>query len=331
MKKRHALVGVAVAGALFLPVTVAAAAPAVFGGGGGGNVCVADVEDLGTVAGYSGEQLEHAATIITVSNEFELGLRGAQIGVMTAMEESTLQNLDYGDEAVNPDGSIADSLGLFQQQGFKGTLAQRMNPTEASRIFYTDLSNLGGWETMEPHIAAHEVQVNADANLYAAHWEEAVEVVAEITGGDDCGSSGTLTADGWSQPTAGDPITSPYGSRTDPISGVSVFHNGTDFSGGAGAPIYSVASGTVADVFQDSYGAWIIEIDHGSGYITWYVHMETEGVLVEKGATVEGGQLIGAQGSSGYSTGPHLHFEVKHNGENIDPVAWLRQHGVEIA
>lgn len=329
MKPRTA-VAFAVAGvALVAPLLFVAATPAVTAAGTG-TVCVADVDDLGTVAGYSGEQLDHAATIITASTEFDVGLRGAQIGVMTAMEESTLQNLDYGDNARNPDGSIADSIGLFQQQSNWGSEAERMNPAVASRLFYQALVQINGWETLEPHDAAHAVQINDHAWRYAEHWEEAVEVVSALTSGEGCNTSGTVTADGWSKPTAGDPITSGYGWRTDPISGVTKFHNGIDFSGGCDAPIFAVASGHVSRVFTEAYGAWVIEIDHGGGYISWYVHMWSDGVLVDQGQLVEGGQQIGLQGSSGYSTGCHLHFEVRYNGENIDPGAWLAQHGVEL-
>lgn len=326
---KRALSIVAVVVALLLPLGAVVLGPALFAQASTGNgLCVAD-PDSSAVAGYEGAQLENAAAIVSAANEYDLGLRGAQVGVMTAMEESTLRNIAYGDGATNPDGSIADSVGLFQQQSSWGTIEQRMDPAASARLFFARLANLGGWETMAPEAAAHAIQVNDQPGRYAEHWSNAVEVVAALTSGAACSTSGTLSADGWSLP-AGDPISSPYGWRADPISGVRKFHNGIDFDGECGAPIYAMASGTVRGVFEDSYGANIIEVDHGGGYTTWYVHMDDAGVLVQEGQAVAGGQQIGAQGSSGYSTGCHVHFEAQLDGNAIDPGPLFAQQGLAL-
>lgn len=325
--KRGGIVAAGLAAvALVAPLGAVAMAPALFAQAStGAGVCVADVD--GPIAGFADEQLDNAAAIISAANEHDMGLRGAQIGVMTAIEESTLRNIAYGDGAINPDGTVADSIGLFQQQSSWGSVDERMDPATSASLFFARLATLPGWQGLAPEDAAHAIQVNDRADRYAEHWDDAVAIVAGLTGGASCATSGTLTADGWSAPT-GDPVTSEYGWRVDPISGGRKFHNGVDFSGGCGAPIYAVASGTVSDVFKDTYGAWIVEVDHGGGYATWYVHMEDAGVLVGIGDVVAGGQQIGLQGSSGYSTGCHLHFEAHFDGNPIDPVAWLAEHGV---
>lgn len=296
-----------------------------------GAVCRIDAyaqQQLGDVAGYSGEQLEHAATIMNVAAQQGFGIRGQQIGVMTAMEESTLQNLAYGDDAVNPDGSIADSLGLFQQQSSWGSVEQRMNPAEASRLFYEALEQLEGWERLAPHDAAHAVQRNAAAWRYAEHWEEAIAVVHAVTDAGNC-SSTIVGPGGWALPSAA-PITSHYGFRIDPISGVAKLHAGTDFSGGCGTPIYAAAAGTVSRIFTDVYDGWVIEIDHGGGITTWSVHSYANGIFVERGQAVAAGQQIAEEGSSGWSTGCHLHFEIHVDGTPVPTLPFLASMGVAL-
>ncbi|QJU56295.1 hypothetical protein SCB71_21370 (plasmid) [Herbiconiux sp. KACC 21604] len=139
-----------------------------------------------SVAGYSGEQLENAGIIMNAAAELGLPTTAQTIGVMTAMGESTLRNLDHGDNAINPDGTVADSVGLFQQQerGY-GPLADRMDPHKAATAFFTRLMGVDEWETMAPTLAAHAVQINADPNYYTPFYIPATEVVQTLlsTGG----------------------------------------------------------------------------------------------------------------------------------------------------
>ncbi|MEV7634325.1 CHAP domain-containing protein [Microbacterium sp. NPDC089318] len=128
------------------------------------------------VAGYEGEQLENAALIINAGKALGLSARGQTIGVMTAMGESGLRVLDYGD------GPGPDSRGLFQQRdnGAWGTYPDRMNPTTSATNFFTALQEISGWEQLEPTTAAHRVQRNADPFHYQSYWPAAVEVVAAL-------------------------------------------------------------------------------------------------------------------------------------------------------
>ena len=107
-------------------------------------------------------------------------------------------------------------------------------------------------------------------------------------------------------------------------------HNGVDFTGAGigGTNIYAVQSGTVIKVTRDGgyaggYGNHIM-IDHGGGYVTLYAHLQTGGVYVSSGDFVEQGKVIGLVGSTGFSTGNHLHFEVRKNGRAVDPMPYLR-------
>lgn len=121
-------------------------------------------------------------------------------------------------------------------------------------------------------------------------------------------------------PAPGSWISSPFGWRTDPITGKREFHEGIDLAGQVGTPITSVAAGIVTWAGpRFGYGR-MVEISHGNGYVTRYAHNRK--LLVSVGEKVDKGEVIALMGSSGRSTGPHVHFEVLRYGTQIDP----RQH-----
>ncbi len=137
------------------------------------------------------------------------------------------------------------------------------------------------------------------------------------------GSSGSSTASGsgamiW--PISGE-VTSEFGWRTHPIFGTARFHSGLDIAGDYGMAIHAAASGTV------TYAGWIsgygnaVIIDHGGGITTLYGHNES--LAVSEGQSVSQGQTIAYCGSTGNSTGPHCHFEVRQNGEPVSPYGYL--------
>ena len=119
----------------------------------------------------------------------------------------------------------------------------------------------------------------------------------------------------------GGPITSPFGWRVHPITGASRFHSGIDIGGDYGDTIHAAGAGIV------SYAGWIsgygyaVIIDHGGGISTLYGH--NQALLVSEGQSVSQGQAIAECGSTGNSTGPHCHFEVRVDGEPVDPMGYL--------
>lgn len=116
-------------------------------------------------------------------------------------------------------------------------------------------------------------------------------------------------------------ITSSYGYRTHPVLGYQRLHSGTDFGAPAGTPIVAAASGVVVSAgWLGGYGNAII-ISHGGGMATLYAHQSR--LAVGNGTRVSRGQVIGYVGSTGMSTGPHLHFEVRVNGSTVDPARYL--------
>ena len=116
-------------------------------------------------------------------------------------------------------------------------------------------------------------------------------------------------------------ITSLFGYRMHPILGYQKFHSGMDFGADSGTTIRAAAAGVV--IFADWYGGYgnAVIVDHGGGITTLYGH--TEGFYIANGQAVQKGQPIAAVGSTGLSTGPHLHFEVRKDGEPIDPAQFL--------
>jgi murein DD-endopeptidase MepM/ murein hydrolase activator NlpD len=122
-------------------------------------------------------------------------------------------------------------------------------------------------------------------------------------------------------PIAGAELTSTFGNRSDPLAHTHAFHAGLDFAARVGTPIASAAGGIVAFAgFKRDFG-WVVDIDHGNGLMTRYAHASQ--LLVRAGEIVVPGDRIAMVGSTGRSTGPHLHFEVLRAGDHVDPKRYL--------
>lgn len=128
-------------------------------------------------------------------------------------------------------------------------------------------------------------------------------------------------------------ISSPFGWRSDPFTGERRFHYGVDFAAGDGTPILAIADGVVTVVSSGGGYGNLIVVTHtvgGQAVASGYAHMWDNGVYVRVGQQITAGQMIGAVGSSGRSTGAHLHFELHPGGwasDAVDGLAWLAQHG----
>ncbi|WP_426936302.1 M23 family metallopeptidase [Brevibacterium sp. LE-L] len=309
-------------------------------------------------------QLTHAATIIEIGSGIDgVNRDGLQIALMAALTESTLRQLantsaypESGDYPNDGDGSDNDSLGLFQmrpQSGW-GTVADLMDTTYQAEAFFggpdgpnggspRGLLDIPGWEDMGKGEAAQAVEVAAHPERYENYSPVAIAILDALIGP----TTGTATASS----TDGSPVivpalaessrvvfplpegtwtaTSPFGYRTHPITGERKLHTGADFSAADGTPILAAADGTVTVAeFSGGYGGLVV-IEHtigGATVATAYAHSWEDGIHVTAGDRVTAGQHIADVGSSGMSTGPHLHFEVRDggtDGEYIDPAAWL--------
>ena len=118
-------------------------------------------------------------------------------------------------------------------------------------------------------------------------------------------------------------MSSRFGHRTDPFNGRMAMHKGVDFAGKDGSPIIAVASGVVTGSGERHGYGTMIEVNHGGGYKTLYAHNKAN--LVAVGDIVKKGQVIAEMGSSGRSTGPHVHFEVYKHGRPVDPAAYIHR------
>ncbi len=127
------------------------------------------------------------------------------------------------------------------------------------------------------------------------------------------------TPDIW--PTLSKIVTSPYGYRKDPFTNKLSFHRGIDIAGKLGDPVYAVAGGVVQSVGYDKLHGHNVVIEHDKGLKTWYMHLNS--AQVNRGDKVGKGQTIGQLGTTGRSTGPHLHYEVLLSGKSTDPAPYM--------
>jgi len=124
-------------------------------------------------------------------------------------------------------------------------------------------------------------------------------------------------------PVAKTVITSPYGTRADPFTGTAKQHKGVDFAGKIGTELYAVAPGRVISAGERHGYGTTVEIDHGLGFTTLYAHLSK--IMVSRGDGVRPGTVIGLGGSSGRSTGPHLHYEIRYKGNPFNPINFVKE------
>ena len=140
---------------------------------------------------------------------------------------------------------------------------------------------------------------------------------------------GQISAQGWARVTGGY-ISSHFGNRVHPIYGTVRFHAGIDLAYGCGNPVYAAHEGTV------SYSGWLgtggnfIRLNHGDGITTGYMHLQSGSLYVKFGERVQTGQLIARVGTTGASTGCHLHFETRRDMVAVDPYYFMADRGVRL-
>ena len=224
--------------------------------------------------------------------------------------EATRDKVDAEKDAITRrEGAVADAAALLQEKSDE--LAALRAAQAASQAAALDVrrQKSGALAGVNQDLAELERQEN---QLLA----ESAALTSVINGSSGSGQgTGDLI-----YPVSG-PITSPFGWRIHPILGYKKFHTGVDFGVGYGTPIRAADSGTVIyATWMGGYGNVII-VDHGGGLSTLYAHQSS--LAVGTGARVVRGQTVGYVGSTGFSTGPHLHFEVRVNGNPVDPLGYL--------
>jgi hypothetical protein len=196
---------------------------------------------------------------------------------------------------------------------------------DSSEFDFSLLPPMGGADSgIDPSIDAHSTdfsELDLDVNHFSLVLEDRIEKLDMIESLLSNGSlyeeitpSGRPVVKGW--------LSSRYGKRIDPKNGKKTFHRGHDFAGKEGSEVIAVASGLVVrSEFDKGFGN-VIEIKHPDGYITLYAHNKEN--LVEPGDMVKKGQQIALLGSTGRSTGPHVHFEVHRDNKHINPSKFVQ-------
>jgi biotin carboxyl carrier protein len=294
--------------------------------GCGGTDSISVNGEFDRIGPYGPDQIRNAAIIIRAGQDLGVPPRGWVIAVATAMQESSLVNHGFLGAA-----NDHDSLGLFQQrpsQGW-GTPEQIMDPVYSSKKFYSKLLQVPNWLGLPLTVAAQWVQGSAYPNAYAKHEPMASTIVNQLTNGAAravlvggqlrCAGFGEIAASGWTAP-VGAHIVSGFRTPERPA------HNGVDLGASRNTPIRAAASGVVIRSLCDVGGCdhdgsigtpgcgWFVEVLHADQVITRYCHMNQR-PFVNVGDRVTAGQVIGVVGTTGNSSGPHLHFEVHLDGD----------------
>ncbi len=260
---------------------------------------------------------------------FEVVLTSSSFGDLIAKQELANRVLLYDSDIVDQVANTKARLEDMREEAGEARAEIKIRRDElkrqVDRVANLTAKQAAAQAALEQELATREDALQ-DVEAAKSTYEAAVRALqAEsdrirgiIQGG---GSSGSGSAGGtfyW--PTAGT-VTSGFGWRIHPIYGTRRFHSGVDMGGACGQPIYAAASGTVLDVYwSEGYGLFTI-LDHGNGLATAYAHQSA--TLISDGEHVGRGEQIGRVGTTGWSTGCHLHFEARVNGSPVDPMPYL--------
>lgn len=202
-----------------------------------------------------------------------------------------------------------------QKQAFMTGLQEDIDAFEKE---YDELTNFADEISSQiRNLQAKEAEARA-AREKAAQPEASNTNPGNNSGGGSVPTGGKF---GWPVPSSSR-VTSSYGYRIHPILKTRKMHTGIDIAAPSGTPIVSAQNGTVISAgWLGGYGLTVM-VDHGGGIVTLYAHNSS--ITVSTGQQVSKGQTISLMGSTGNSTGPHLHFEVRKNGDYVDPLPWIR-------
>ena len=243
-----------------------------------------------------------------------------------------LSRLDFINEIMDSDQSVINQLQELQEQieAQKATLEESKSETESLR---SDLvSKRSELDTQRAEANALVQQIQSNENEYQSTLdaidaeEEAIQAkIVELSrqlAAQNGGGSSSAALGGYIWPVSSRRITSPFGNRNTGIAGASTNHKGVDIGGVYySSQVHAAKAGTViVSQYSSSYGNYVV-VSHGSGNTTLYAHMSSRSVSV--GQWVDQGDVLGITGSTGISSGPHLHFEITENGVRVNPLNYL--------
>jgi murein DD-endopeptidase MepM/ murein hydrolase activator NlpD len=267
-------------------------------------------------AGYMAGQDSEArsmrgATLDTLQDDLEQ--QSAELDQLQQQAERKLQALTLNFAELQARLTRLDALGEH---------LTAMADLQEGEFDFSQAPALGGPMAGEFSIDYSSLDLITDLNLFQAKLtdrEQQLEILESLL------SNRNLEEQSWlsGQPIEKGWISSHYGQRKDPFTGKPALHKGIDFAGKEGSNIVAVAGGVVTHTGTQSGYGQLVEISHGDGFVTRYGHNKE--IMVKPGDVVRKGQAIALMGSSGRSTGPHVHYEVYKHGRSVDPSSYVRR------
>jgi murein DD-endopeptidase MepM/ murein hydrolase activator NlpD len=261
----------------------------------------------------------HAQDMLSVYNADSL--MAAQRRELAAQRTAVVETKRNTEAHLN---ALAQRMGQMQAHLMRlnalGSRLTRMAGLDAREFNFSVEAAMGGPETSAPSTNPPELMNSLDRlTREIERQQERLSALENLLL--DRKLNAAVTPSGW--PVEGGWISSGFGLRADPFNGHQSQHDGVDIASNMGSPILAVGDGVVSHSGEKAGYGLLVEITHESGLITRYAH--TSAVLVRVGDRVQKGQAISMVGTSGRSTGPHLHFEVVRNGIPVNPMRYLQQ------
>jgi murein DD-endopeptidase MepM/ murein hydrolase activator NlpD len=269
---------------------------------------------------YKDSSFIEVKLVLEAKSLSELGRSRSYLNAVVAKDRRDQDELIYVRDRLDSERALLEET--------KDELLSRRNAVEVQTDELVGLyrSNVAARDLVQKELQNHRELLS----IVLADRAQALRMLDELDGVSDEAKRDLLAGASRGNPPilpgyfiwpADGPITSYFGPRKHPVAGVVRQHNGIDIGAAYGAPIWAAAAGKVLKAgSMGGYGLVVI-LDHGDGLSTLYAHQSR--VSVSVGDFVPQGAVIGEVGSTGYSTGPHLHFEVRINGEPVDPLQWF--------
>ena len=257
-----------------------------------------DEVDAQVVEAWRTKLNEQKALVVELAKKSEL--QSAAVGRKLAQMQARLLRM----EAIG--AHMADAADLDQNEFDFAMAPAQGGPVDASQISI-------GWQTLSQELDSLSAQLK--------RRETELKILDSVLVHEDIKQNSVVRG----RPVKWGWLSSPYGQRVDPITGQTAWHSGVDFAGRDGSDVIAVASGVVTYAGERSGYGKIVEVSHAGGYVTRYAHHKE--ITVASGDVVKRGETIGIMGSTGRSTGPHVHFEVLKNGRTVDPAKYVAIRG----
>ena len=207
-----------------------------------------------------------------------------------------------------------------------GEQLTELSDIEGGEFDFSSMPGLGGPENSDQQVYRAATDRQVDLNLLMSNIDSSLtqrEIQLKLLRSsladknliNDRRIAGRPIAHGWQS--------SAYGMRTDPFTGHQRWHAGVDFAGRLGSDVIAVAAGVITWSGEKSGYGKMVEVNHSDGYVTRYAHNQKN--IAKLGTVVQKGDVIAMMGTSGRSTGPHVHFEVFKNGRVVDPASYIRR------